>query len=1501
MFWRGEVVVLSLSASLQAPEEVVVTIQSGGGEPRPVYKGMLTPTDGRAHLSLAMPSDACGSGPYRFTARVHGTEIRRDVRIRESTAISPGMFIDGYFGFIGAKLGPLVKQAGYVNIMGGNQAQKAAAPPADELNNTFDAFMDQGILCWTQDATRPMSFTPPHSSPLTDGEYTRRMVLNNTILMRYPAFSGQVYDYDPTGFIDKAVNLKTYWQWGELRGDLDHYMMVQENALRENFTRQTGMPPFTPKEAMQLAVATGVPEATGYIDTATRRWSQQLTDRGMKVDAQALAELKQRGDVWYRYLMMRNNQRYTAYSRALRALDPTLVHSTANTINHLTPRDGGNHPNSYAPLDFRYVNVWDDQAGNPEHIYETVLAATLLNGGRDAKTPLWIMSHLDSRFFRNTVLLAGRGSSATGNGGEAMGLGQLDDEYKVLARNSPKVQELALSGQFMERFGGVIRKAQRAADVGLLYSDGQIVISPYAQGAVDGTYKLIYCLAQIGLTPELVTEPMLAAGKVPDEMKVLLVARQTETLPEAAQRGLEAFVARGGRVITDTGTTVPWKFAERSAVLDFPFRDLGHPFNAAAPYNRQDATVGVMRDLAAQRCPPLRALLSPLIAQIPFGSTHSDVGVSHLRGGQAAFVSVANNSLLDLSKLFTAEQQKLPVYQSLFVGHEHGTLISWMPLKTTLNLGSNYASSGAIYDLLTQHRVTPVKHAGALQVECDLTGIPARFYALYPAPLGTGKLTATQRVPAGQDIALRYRAADKQGASIKAVVPVSVTLTRADGSAPVTYYRATDARGVLQECVPTGAFDPAGKYQLEVRQLADGQGIGLPLTITAGVPITAYPLAGVSVRDPAAIGSFLASKPILNLPVTDPTLKPLAEKLVAGLGVRGVQVRIWENPTTVDYILGYVVPEAARPDNERVDRGEAIGRVIHRNGKEHVNDNIYTSPLPGYRYGQAVILLGTPGKNPVLDAVRDSGLLWTDVPGAPLVQHLPQALSRGADTLVLTASDIAGLETAVATLLKLPANDPITDGVRLARARRLSGHGLPTSFHEIKADQPLSNTGSKALANADDLDRFITAAVTDVRPWGDRLVVQIDRSGSSLAIVDKRGVVTTVPTPTPGTVALGTDILVTVCGPITYAWDASGRLLWRAAGSFVGILADKDQVVVQSDGKQHLVARDGSETAFTGPVPTAAPPRAKAAGVSLKFRRDVGQQSAEVIRDGAPAAKVTVDTRYLTDAALSLDGQRVIVCGMEGKVVVAGSDGKPIASAKTGRFPRAFPQADSGFVLGTSDGELTFLNAKGKITQTLDLIALTANGPSPDEAYARIRAGKLLSWSNPLVAAGDIPLKAFYHYLRAADATLKLVNQSPDATLDFRWLDAGQASLQFPTRKKYRITVKAAAKYFDGQPMNQPSWDALLAIRDALIVNERPAPSFRIYLNEKEAGQLTPEDGKLKPFVTQRITAGSAGLKPKPADFTTFTGEIEAPAGLQVLGIGAFNMEDCVVNYVCIE
>jgi hypothetical protein len=101
--------------------------------------------------------------------------------------------------------------------------------------------------------------------------------------------------------------------------------------------------------------------------------------------------------------------------------------------------------------------------------------------------------------------------------------------------------------------------------------------------------------------------------------------------------------------------------------------------------------------------------------------------------------------------------------------------------------------------------------------------------------------------------------------------------------------------------------------------------------------------------------------------------------------------------------------------------------------------------------------------------------------------------------------------------------------------------------------------------------------------------------------------------------------------------------------------------------------------------------------------------------------------------------------------------------------------------------------------------------------------------------------------------------------------------------------------------MNQPSWDPILKVRDQVVKNERPAPAFTLYLNGKPVGTLTPEGGALKPFVTERITKGWSKLDPKPEEFTTFTGTIDAPAGSGQLAIAPTGMTDCWMTELRVE
>jgi hypothetical protein len=1569
VFWRGEQVGVSFTTPLAAPAEAVVTLAPAGQAGVPVYRGKLSPVAGVARLHLLLPSERLGDGTYTATAQIGDTKTAVTFTVRETTVASPGMVLNE-LGV--APQARQVSQSAEVDFMA-HLFTHEKGPDAAAEKEKFDQLADGGMLLWSHDASRELSFTPPFSSPTTDGEYRRRLVLGNTYRMRYPAFAGSIFDYDHygIGIEDYAFNVQSGWYgsypWWTMGPQYQQYLDVQQRALADTFKQETGFEPFTAADTLKLAAAVKSPEGMGYIDQPTRRWAGEIAARSPAVDATELAKLKTRGTAWFDNLMALNARRYTGYLASLRGLDPTLVHSTANTVNHSTPRGGNYHPGAYEPLDFRFVAVWDDQGGAPEHIYETPLAATLLNGNRRPGQPLWIdtvfnMHGMPGVHFRNSLMLAGLGAQGTGYSFEMnSSLSYGDRGRKMLEANSPQSQEAALSGRLMRQFGGVLAEATPSPRVGLLYSKRQIAMTPYAQSYTDGMFKMLYVLAHVGLTPVLVTEEMLAgAAPLPESLDAVLVLGQHEALPPAAIKGLEAFADRGGRVIADTTSAVTWPFLERAAALDIPFRDLGHPWNMNAAYNRGDETVGDLRALAATRGPQLRTLLQDAIHHVPLEGSDPDVAVCTLAGGKAQFVTVANDSALDLGQLFSDEAKRSGILQRFLSSAEHGRQVtsSWMPLTASLRLSPSLGDDAAIYDLFTRTRVQPVRRGGARTVACDLTAMPGRMYAIYPAPVGAGTLTARQKLKAGEMLAVRYQATDGQGAALAAVVPVELTLRTPQGEPLLTLYRATRADGVLTAELPTGAFLKSGDYRVEARQLLDGSGAAVPVTVQAGAMPQASVAAVATVRDPAAVRRFLAGKPELVVPVFDAALLPVAEKVVAGLKKQGVAARVWQEPKTVTYVLGYTVAPAEQPDNSAVERGEAIGRVRFEQNRDRMNHQFYGSAFTGYRFGKPVLLLGTPGANPVLDAVKASGLPWSDsvteAPGGALVQWLPQALSRDADTLIIAATDAAGLDAAIAALLNPPESDPVTDGVRTARQRVLRGRGMPLDTAPVVADG-LTGKGMTVLPPQPVAERFSMVSVTDVRPMGDRLVAALGRFGETIAVVNADGQTTLLPsiaTHTKSLQACGQRVIVTGEHGLTSAWSPAGELLWNAVGDFKAILPS-DDVIVESAKTLYRVSPDGKSVVSTDPLPEVKKPAAiyKAEAVTEKgkdgketlkgtrvvdtrsgqeipgfalttekpvafknewivqqqfqesvdgevlvaYRYDAQTRDIQIYRKSTgKVATVTLPAEPVCAVAIAADGKQVAVAGESGLVRIVSPEGSTLGECQAGAYPRLFPLPKGGFAIGSSDGLLTMVGTDAKVARLVDLDRETVKANrQPEAIYAGYRGAKWLSWFTPPAATGDLPLTNFKLNLLAQDGTLRMVTWPAGKTVDFRWSDAVQGPVLFPKAGSYKVTVKAAAKYFDDLPMNQPSWDPILKVRDQVVKNERPAPVFTVYLNGKPVGTLTPEGGALKPFVTKRITKGWSKLDPKPEEFTTFTGTIDAPAGSGQLAIAPTGMTDC--------
>lgn len=1582
VFWRGEPVGLALEMPLAAPTPATVTLApaTDAGAAGRVHRATLRPdADGLARLHLLLPTELLGDGVYTATVQAGEQQMPLTFTVRETVADSPGMVINDDTGPNAvAPQAEQAQQTGAVTFMQdrftGSQGPERAAE-----NRRFDELADQRILLWSQDATRPMSFNPPHSAPETDGEYRRRLVLANTFLMRYPAFAGYLFDYDPCGYGIEDYNynhLASYWGWGKLAPQLKIYLDHQQQALIDQFRAATGFEPFAADDAMRLAVGVRSPESMGYMDQPTRRWATEIAARSPAMDAAELEALKQRGFAWFDWIMELNARRYRAYLEPLRGLDPTLKHSTSNTINHSTPRAGNYHPAAYEPLDFRFVAVWDDQGGIREHIYETVLAATLLGGNRRPDQPLWIDTVFSLAFpgnhFRNGLQLAGRAAHGTGYSfeiGSSLTYGNLG--RNLLERNDPYNQEIALNARLMRQFGALIARATHSPRVGLLYSKRQIAMTPYAQSYCDGMFKMIYLLAHVGLPPALITEEMLAGqAPLPASLDAIVVLAQHEQLAPEAMHGLAAFAAAGGRLVADTQTTVAWPFVERSAALDLPFRDLGHPWNMATAYNRGDDTVGDMRRLAAERTPQLRALLQDAIYHVPLDSSDPDVAVVSLAGGAAHYAAVINDSMLDLEKLFSDQARMAGAYTRFHLAAQHGRGVtsSWMPLPATLRLSPRLPESAAVYDLLERRRLDLPRRGGARTVDGDLTAVSGRLFAILPAPVGAGELAATQTLRAGEPLALRYKAGDADGNPLAAVLPVELTLRDGTGEAVTTLYRATDANGWLEAELPTGIFLAAGNFRIEARQLLDGAGVALPVTLRSGEMPPAQAAATVAVRDPGAVRRFLAAQPELVVPVFDDTVRPAAERLVTGLRRQGVPARMMETPETIAYVLGYAPTDEEQAVNATVERGEAIGRVRFENQRDHINANFYGSAFTGYRFGRHVLLLGTPGTNPVLDAVKGAGLPWSDrftaAPGGALVQWLPMALCRDHDTLIVAATDAAGLEAGVDALLEPPAADPVTDGVRAARHRMMQSRALPLGQTPGIAARLTSNRAERLAADSA-TERFSMAAVTRVEPAGERLLVSLARYGHGAALVDpKTGAVRLLPAAGLGAARVSKDgeLIVTTLHGLVSAWSSEGELLWNAIADFKAF-APEGGAVLESDKQLYRIATDGASSSYAGELPTATPlpPRYRAEAVTEKdqhgnatltgarvvdtttdtavagfrltterpvphqrqwrvlerlaetadgeacavYRLFTGENSVQLYRHSAgDMLELSLPTDYLCAVAFSADGKRLALAGREGRVrVFAVADGRELGTFGAGAYPRLFALPDGGFAAGSSDGLLTLVDANGAVRQVVDLDAASrTQAEHPEQVYARYRAATLHDWFEPPTAQGELPLTAFHLHLRDEHGELRRVIWPAGKTVDFRWSDAVQGAVTFPQAGVRQVTITAAAKYFDDLPMNQPGWNPILNVRDQVVTNERPAPHFRILANGRPIGTVTPDDGKLVPFKTERITVGWAKLDPKPEEFTTFRGRIEVPAAGPVqLAIEAHGMTDCVMTGLRLE
>src|SRR5262249_15549092 len=136
--------------------------------------------------------------------------------------------------------------------------------------------------------------------------------------------------------------------------------------------------------------------------------------------------------------------------------------------------------------------------------------------------------------------------------------------------------------------------------------------------------------------------------------------------------------------------------------------------------------------------------------------------------------------------------------------------------------------STAVYDVFALKRITPKDNI----VEADLRSLPARLYAVLPAPIERGALRGPKQLKARQAFAWSAEVQDGEGKAIRASVPLRLRLLDAGGRVLEEQFTAVGAKGTGGTMRSVRNAAP-GTQTLEVTELFSGQTARLAITVEA--------------------------------------------------------------------------------------------------------------------------------------------------------------------------------------------------------------------------------------------------------------------------------------------------------------------------------------------------------------------------------------------------------------------------------------------------------------------------------------------------------------------------------------------------------------------------------------------------------------------------------------------------------------------------------------------
>ncbi len=867
-------------------------------------------------------------------------------------------------------------------------------------------------------STRPTSFEPPRVWDLEMNNYLMRLSLISQAHLRYPAFGGICFEWDPSSVIRRP---SIFFRYGSQTDEYHEYQRRSNKAVEEEFQEITGLTPPTTKEFLQYVIAIGHPEYGPANDLPTTRWLEKIAKHMKPLPKDELARLQKRVVAWHKHLMGVYGKGHKFFQKHLDKIDPSLAHTASVNLDHGPITRGQYAPGGYQNLDFRHMSAWNDQIGIGDYDFQWLLSAALMNARNPDNQPIWIagatgVAHgMPGKCIRSAAHNLVQNGSGIGSAAEG-GYSWLSNYEKS------EIHRAKIGGtrEFLQRFSSLATQAKGDHQVAILYSKSDFAHRIAYENLGSTAWQALVTLTRLGYTPKFITETEIQKGKL-QSYKVLTIWNQTFDLPKEVREAIGRFTKNGGRVIVDGSTTIelPGMEKMKQSIYEIEARGVygwSGPSQKMKPLGMAQISEFLHRHLAPG---VLKAIGNDVRSWYHQAlGAESDVTLCQINAGpDARYVIAINDSWYA----------------------NHWSHARWHQVKEKLLPSKKIPENAVLYDLNEEKLLGPANKT----FSCDLRKVTARVLAVVNRPIKTMDLRATQSLTTGSSIAIQACFLNDGKKQLRAVIPLHLTIQRPDKSIAFAGFRCTNSEGNFAFTFPVGTNANIGQWRVKLRCQLTGKEASLPIRVKSGPQnFQAQPIqAKVVVRNSNAIRQLLETKAHLVAPIL-PSKQPnrhlkAAEHAQTIVKKTGANLRIWRNPEMSTYTLAYVPTKEQIKENLRIDKGQAIGEIARLT---HRREDYYTD-IGGYRCGAHLLLFdlaNVEGDNPLAERLNQKGILWPQVTdsfpgkGKAVIQLIHNAFDPHKSAIIVQANDTEGLLEGAKALAHLP-KDWIGTSVSQAR------------------------------------------------------------------------------------------------------------------------------------------------------------------------------------------------------------------------------------------------------------------------------------------------------------------------------------------------------------------------------------------------------------------------------------------------------------------------------------